>query len=355
MRNRIFVQSAAVLIMAFGWWAAALIAQAPSGTKSFDPKITNTDAAIKAAAETTKAMEAARKNFRAPKTPWGDPDLRGYFLNLSYTPLERPKELGDKAFYTPDEALAAFRKAVEEDAEVDPRTVHYDWKEYGMDAWQSPIRPILRTSLIVDPEDGRIPPMTPEGRKRAEAAGRGIYVKNRGLYERCVTGNQGPPRLPGNHDAESQIQQTPGYVILIMQSNSDVRIIPTDGRPHVPSSVRKWLGDSVGHWEGNTLVIDTTNFDPGREWRGSTTNMHLIERLTITDPKTLKYEFTVEDPTTWTRPWSAEVIWPRIEPGLFEFACHEQNYGLINVVKGAQIRAREAGARPARETLEGDR
>ena len=224
-----------------------------------------------------------------------------------------------------------------------------------MDAWQSPIRPNLRTSLIVDPPTGRIPPMTAEGRKRAEAAGRGIYVNNRGLYERCVTGNQGPPRLPGNHDAESQIQQTPGYVILIMQSNSDVRIVPTDGRPHLPSTVRKWLGDSVGHWEGNTLVIDTTNFDPGREWRGSTTNMHLIERLTITDPKTLKYEFTVEDPTTWTRPWSAEVIWPRIEPGLFEFACHEQNYGLINVVKGAQIRAREAGSRPARETPEGER
>jgi hypothetical protein len=224
-----------------------------------------------------------------------------------------------------------------------------------MDAWQSPIRPNLRTSLIVDPPTGRIPPVTPEGRKRQEAAGRGIYVNNRGLYERCVTGNQGPPRLPGNHDAESQIQQTPGYVILIMQSNSDVRIVPTDGRPHLPSTVRKWLGDSVGHWEGNTLVIDTTNFHPDREWRGSTSGMHLIERLTITDPKTLKYEFTVEDPTTWTRPWSAEVIWPRIEPGIFEFACHEQNYGLINVVKGAQIRAREAGARPVRETPEGNR
>jgi hypothetical protein len=197
--------------------------------------------------------------------------------------------------------------------------------------------------------------MTPEGRKRAEAAGRGIYVNNRGLYERCVTGNQGPPRLPGNHDAESQIQQTPGYVILIMQSNSDVRIVPTDGRPHLPPSVTKWLGDSVGHWEGNTLVIDTTNFDPGREWRGSTSGMHLIERLTITDPKTLKYEFTVEDPTTWTRPWTAENVWPRIEPGIYEFACHEQNYGLINVVKGAQIRAREAGSRPARETPEADR
>jgi len=354
MRNR-FLWTAAVLIMAFGWYGLVLVAQAPSGTKSFDPKQTNTDAAIKAAAETTRAADEARKTFKAPKTSWGEPDLRGYYLNLSYTPLERPKELGDKALYTPDEALAAFKKAVEEDAEVDPRTVHYDWKEYGMDAWQSPIRPNLHTSLIVDPPDGRIPQMTPEGRRRAAAAGRGNYVNNRGLYERCVTGNQGPPRLPGNHDAESQIQQTPGFVILIMQSNSDVRIVPTDGRPHLPKSVTKWLGDSVGHWEGNTLVIDTTNFDPGREWRGSTSGMHLIERLTITDPKTLKYEFTVEDATTWTRPWTAENVWPRIEPGIYEFACHEQNYGLINVVKGAQIRAREAGSRPARETPEGDR
>jgi hypothetical protein len=350
-----FVRSAGVLIMAFGWWGSVLIAQAPSGTRSFDPKTTNTDAAIKAAAEAAKAAETARKNFTSPKTPWGDPDLRGYFLNLSYTPLERPKELADKPFYTEQEALAAFKKAVEEDAEVDPRTVHYDWKEYGMDAWQSPIRPNLRTSLIVDPPDGRIPPLTAEGRKRQQAAGRGTDVTSRGLYERCVTGNQGPPRLPGNHDAESQIQQTRDYVILIMQSNSDVRIIPLEGRPHLPSNVRSWLGDSRGHWEGNTLVIDTTNFLPDREWRGSAGNMHLVERLTITDPKTLRYEFTVNDPTTWTRPWSAEVIWPRIEPGLFEFACHEQNYGLINVVKGAQIRAREAGGRPARETPDAER
>src|ERR1041384_131391 len=184
MRSCVIVRSAAILILTFGWYASALIAQAPSGTKTFDPKTTNTDAAIKAAAEATKAAEEARKTFKAPKTPWGDPDLRGYYLNLSYTPLERPKELGDKALYTPDEALAAFKKAVEEDAEVDPRIVHYDWKEYGMDAWQSPVRPNLHTSLIIDPPSGRIPPMTAEGRKRAEAAGRGIYVNNRGLDER---------------------------------------------------------------------------------------------------------------------------------------------------------------------------
>jgi hypothetical protein len=341
-----------------GLYAAVLVAQTPSGTKKFDATTTNTDAAIKAATDTAKAAAAARANWKPPRTPWGDPDLRGYYLSLSYTPLERPAEIANKPFYTEQEAIAAFKKAVEEDAEVDPRTVHYDWKEYGMDAWQSPIRPNLRTALIVDPPNGRIPPLTPEGRERARAAGRGIDVKSRGLYERCVTGNQGPPRIPGNHDAESQIIQAPGYVVLLMQSNSDARIIPLDGRPHLPSNVRQWLGDSRGRWDGNTLVIETTNFHPDRVWRGSTTGMHLVERLTPVDPKTVQYEFTVTDPTTWTSSWTAEVAWPKIEPALYEFACHEQNYGLMNVVKGAQIRAREAAGRPgrpARETPDADR
>jgi len=340
----------AVLAVTCGLWVQVHAAQKPSGTKKFDAVTTNTDAAIKAATEAAKAAAAA-KNWTPSRTPWGDPDLRGYYLSLSYTPLERPKALGDKAFYTEQEAIAAFKKAVEEDAEVDPRTVHYDWKEYGMDAWQSPIRPNLRTSLIVDPADGRIPPLTPDAQKRLaaqRAAGRDNAVLTSGLYERCVTGNQGPPRLAGNHDSESQILQGPGYVILLMQSNNDTRIIPVDGSPHLPPQVGLWLGDSRGHWEGNTLVVDTTNFHPDRDWRGSTSGMHLVERLTPVDPKTIKYEFTVDDPTTWTKPWTAEIPWPRIEPGLYEFACHEQNYGLMNVIKGTQIREKEAAAKKAR-------
>jgi hypothetical protein len=348
MRTRFLPPAAAALTGLLVLWAAVPAAQQPSGTKAFDPTTTNTDAAIKAAADAARAAAAARANWKVPRTPWGDPDLRGYWLSLSYTPLERPRELADKAHYTEEEALAAFKKAVEADAEVDPRTVHYDWKEYGMDAWQSPVRPNLRTGLIIDPPDGRIPPLTPEGQKRREAAARGITVPSRGLYERCVTGNQGPPRVPGNHDAESQIIQSPGYVVLLMQSNSDVRIIPVDGRPHLPQTVRHWLGDSRGRWEGDTLVVETTNFHPQREWRGSAGGLHLVERLRLVDAKTIEYTFTVTDPTTWVRPWTAEVPWPRIEPGMYEFACHEQNYGVINVVRGAQIRAREAGGRPAR-------
>jgi hypothetical protein len=353
MRNRTLVLLSAALVTVV-LCAAIVVAQAPSGTRSFDATTTDTDAAIKAAAEAARTAQAARTTWTAPRTPWGDPDLRGYWLSLSYTPLERPAALAGKAFYTEQEALAAFKQAVEADAEVDPREVHYDWKEYGMDAWQSPVRPNLRTGLIIDPPDGRIPPMTPEGKQRAAAARRGPSVITRGLYERCITSNQGPPRIPQNHDAESQIFQSPGYVIFVMQSNSDIRIVPLDGRPHLPQAVRHWLGDSRGRWEGDTLVIETTNFHPKREWRGSAENMHLVERLRLTDAKTIDYTFTVTDPTTWTKPWTAEVPWPRIEPGMYEFACHEQNYGLINAVKGAQIRAREGGGRAAGGGLRAD-
>jgi hypothetical protein len=227
--------------------------------------------------------------------------------------------LADKPLYTKEEAINAFLKAVAVDAEVDPTTVHYDWKE-RMDAWQSPVRPNRRTALIVDPPDGRVPPLTPEARKRQadnaaaiRAAGTGVWNYGN-LYTRCITGNQGPPRLPGNHDAESQIVQTPGFVILYMQSNSDVRIIPLDGRPHLPQNVRTWSGVSRGHWEGNTLVVDTTNFKEQRNWRGSSSGLHLVERFTLADPRTIRYEFTVSDPTTWTKPWTVESPLPKIEP-----------------------------------------
>jgi hypothetical protein len=269
-------------------------------------------------------------------------------------PFGRPAALADKPLYTKEEAINAFRKAVAVDAEVDPTTVHYDWKEYGMDAWQSPVRPNRRTALIVDPPDGRVPPLTPEAKKRQadnaaaiRAAGTGVWNYGN-LYTRCITGNQGPPRLPGNHDAESQIVQTPGFVILYMQSNSDVRIIPLDGRPHLPQNVRTWSGDSRGHWEGNTLVVDTTNFKEQRNWRGSSSGLHLVERFTLADPRTIRYEFTVSDPTTWTKPWTVESPLPKIEPPLFEFACHEQNYGLMNVIQGTQIREAERAAQPGR-------
>jgi len=292
----------------------------------------------------------------AMKTPWGDPDLRGFWLSLSYTPLERPEKFATKPLLTPQEAIEFFVEQVKADAAVDPATVHYDWKEFGMDTWQSPVRPNLRSGLITNPANGKLPPLSPEGQKRRAEAQAAAKIADpqtavsllQNYYTRCITGNQGPPRLPFNHDSESQIQQVPGYVLIITQSNTDVRIVPTDGRPHAPSQVRSWLGDSRGRWEGNTLVVETINFHPDRIWRGATGDMKLVERFTRVDRDTLSYELTVTDPKTWTQPWTAEVPWPRIEPPLFEFACHEQNYGVINVVTGAQIRATE-GRAPARD------
>ena len=189
-----------------------------------------------------------------------------------------------------------------------------------------------------------MPPRTPEAQKRRALGCCGVGgtdVQSVGWYTRCLLGVEAAPRVPGGVTTESQIVQTPGYVMWIQESNNDVRIIPVDGRPHLPSNVRQYLGDARGHWEGNTLVVETTNFTDETKWQGSTAGMRLVERFTLADPKTLKYEFTVTDPATWTKPWTMEAPLPRIDPPLYEFACHEQNYGVINVVKGAQIRAAE--------------
>jgi hypothetical protein len=263
--------------------------------------------------------------------------------------------------YTPEEAIVAFKTQAQTDAGADPAVVHYDWKEYGMEAWQSPVRPNRRTGLIVDPPDGRVPPATPEAQKRRAAAAALAKTRDhqtgvqifQNTYTRCLLGLGAAPLVrggqPGSAEAtsagvttEAQIFQTPDHVVIVHQSNTDVRIIPLNGRPHLPQTVRQWYGDSRGHWEGNTLVVETTNFnDKFANFQGSTDALHLVERFTVVDANTLRYEYTVTDPNTWTRPWTVEAPLPRIDPPLYEFACHEQNYGLINLVMGAQIRATE--------------
>ena len=177
-------------------------------------------------------------------------------------------------------------------------------------------------------------------------------------YTRCILGNGATPLVRGGNPggqgsaggvtAEAQLFQSPGYVTIVAQSNNDVRIIPLDGRPHLPGNVRQWYGDARGRWEGNALVVETTNFNdrsPSTNFQGSTDALRLVERFTRIGPNTIRYEYTMTDPKTWTRPWSAEAQIPRIEPSvIYEFACHEQNYGLFNVVTGTQIREREAAA-----------
>ena len=299
---------------------------------------------------TQRMWDPTEPRQEPPRTPWGDPDLEGYWLNVAYVPLERPAELAGKPLHTPEEAVTAFVQWATQDASVDPATVHYDWTEFGMDNWQSPIRPNRRTSLVVDPPDGKKPGLTPEGEIRLQAQARRHTLESRGLYERCIQGNQGPPRVPFvQNTGQSQIVQTPDYVILMTQANSDVRIFYLDGSPHAPDSVRSYLGDSRAHWEDDTLVIETTNFHESRKWNGSADNLHLVERLTRVADDTLLYEATMTDPSTWEAPWSIEVPWPMMEPpGMFEFACHEQNYGIINVLRGARVRAAEYEAESAR-------
>ena len=366
MRNRmLWMAGAATLATVMSLSMTVLLAQAPSGTKKALPQTTtSTDAAIKASADAFK-KSVELKNYTVPKKSWGEPDISGVWLTATYTRLQRPTELGDKEFYTEEEAIAEYKKAAESDAEVDPRTVHYDWKEYAMDAWQGGATPNLRTSLIVDPKNGRLPPLTPEAQQRRQAAAAAarqmdpmLGVKTFGnLYTRCVLGLGAIPLVRGGMPgadsaataagvtAEAFFFQSPGYVTIVMQSNNDVRIIPTDNRPHVPSPVRQWLGDSRGHWEGNTLVVETTNFfdpKPATNFQGSTDQLQLVERFTRVGPNTMRYQYTVTDPKTWTRPWSVDTTMPRVDPSMiYEFACHEQNYGLINVVTGTQIRFRE--------------
>ena len=282
----------------------------------------------------------------SPRTPWGAPDVGGYWLAVNYMPLERPDELAGKPLYTVEEAIEAFVRAVAADAAVDPATVHYDWKEFGMGSWQSPMIPNRRTAMIVDPPDGKLPAFTAAGQAQYEGQARVATLKSRSLFERCITGNQGPPRIPSIRNyGESQIMQTPDYVVILTQVNSEVRIIPLDGRPPPPDNIRNWLGTSRGHWEADTLVVETTNFHEDRKWqriRGTGPNLHLVERYTRVEEDLLLYEATLTDPTTWEAPWTVEYPWPKMEPpGLFEFACHENNYGLINVMRGTKVRSAE--------------
>jgi hypothetical protein len=364
--------------MAVAVCAAIVSAQAPTGGAVIDPATTvDPDAAIKTAAARMRAEAEALKSWTPSRTAWGDPDLRGIWHLATYTPLQRRPELANKPLYTEEEAIAAFKRAVEADAEVDPRTVHYDWKEYSMDAWQGGARPSLRTSLIVDPPDGRLPALTDAAKQRlaarAAAAKRrnpevGIQIFGNFLstYTRCIIGQTSAPLIQGGNPgadpedlaasvtAEAMLFQSPGYVTIVHQSNNDVRIIPLDGRPPLPSSVRHWWGVSRGRWEGHTLVVETGNFKdraPAPNIYGSSDALGMVERFTRISPNTMRYEYRVTDANTWASPWSAEADLPRVEPMvMYEFACHEQNYGVINVVRGAQIREREAagGARAAR-------
>ena len=300
------------------------------------------------------------KAYTPARTPDGQPDLQGFWTNSTYTPLERPKDV-TKEFYTKEEAAEIVKRAAERESEqTEPGTiadVHYDFTQFGLDRNQSKFAENLRTSLIVDPPNGRIPPLTAEGQKRtaerAEAAkrvGRWDSAQSNDLDDRClIMAGAGPPMLNTGYNSNYQIVQAPGYVMILVEMIHDVRIIPLDGRPHVSQNIRQWLGDARGHWEGDTLVVETTNFNGKNPLRGSSDNMRVMERFTRVDADTILYKFTVEDESTWTRTWSAELPMKKTVGPLFEHACHEGNYGLYNTLVGARLEEKRAAEEAAKK------
>ena len=307
-------------------------------------------------ASTPANAGSPKKAWSPPRTADGQPDLQGIWSNASIIPLERPKELEGKAFLTREEMEAyegrIFKRSTREGPLAAGQVGTYN--DFWWDA-DSKRAPNLRTSIIVDPPDGKVPPLTPEAQRRVQAER--AYARehpadgpeDRPLFERCIVFPMtGPPMLPSFYDNHQygplttnyQIVQTPGFVALLMEVMHEMRIIPLDGtaggRPHLPPQIRQWAGDPHGHWEGNTLVVDSTNFTDKTRFRGADENLHLIERFTRTAPDILLYEFTVDDPTAFTKPWKGEVPMIASEGPLFEHACHEGNYGLAGILGGAR-------------------
>ena len=306
-------------------------------------------------------------------TEWGDPDLRGVWDFGTMTPLQRPEDQADKAFLTEEEAAAASAAVADRIArELEPSEVGRGALAVGdtnaagryNEFWLERATNVVgdrRTSLIIDPPDGRLPPLTPEGEAsqqlgdywtdvplgppvRVRGAGSGVdNPEERGLSERCLIGfNSGPPMMPGAYNNNMQLFQTPDTVVVYNEMVHDARIVSMDGRPHVPEHIRQWMGDARGHWDGDTLVVETTNFtdktgsfDPNLNTAiGSGLTLHLTERFRRLDEDTLLYEYTVNDPTTFTQPFTVALPMRRTDNPMYEYACHEGNRGLEVILSG---------------------
>jgi len=310
----------------------------------------------------TAAVLTAQKatNWTLAHLPDGQPDFGGYWTNATYTPLERDRDLGTKEFFTPEEAAAYAKKREQIEHSQSKDDIHYDnviWQQENY----SKVVSRSRTSLVYDPPDGRIPELTPAA--KGIVAARAAYARTHGpsdeaasrsLGERCISwGNEGPPMLGSTYQANLQILQGQGRVVIRQEIMNGVRIIPVDGTPHVSQSVRLLHGDSRGRWEGDTLVVDTTNFTGQTPFRGppatarqdifSSRDLHVVERFQRVDADTIIYRFTVDDPATWVKPWSGEMIMRSMEGPIYEYACHEGNYGLANILSAARVEEQSAG------------
>ena len=290
-----------------------------------------------------------------PRTSSGHPDLQGIWSNATLTPFERTREFAGKEFFSQPEA-AAFTKTALERANRDKRgaTPQEDVNGAYNEAWferGTRIYPNLRTSIVIDPADGRIPPLTAEARN--EAAARAAITARRpegpedfSLPIRCIIWpTAGPPMIAGPYNNNYQIVQTSDHIAIDAEMIHDARIVPLNGRRHLPSSIRQWMGDPVGRWEGDTLVVDTTNFTDKTHFRGADRNLHLIERFKMLDANSIQYRFTVDDPTAFTQPWTGEIILTRVPGPLYEYACHEANYSMLDMLRAARAEEKAAPAK----------
>jgi hypothetical protein len=287
-----------------------------------------------------------------------DASLDGTWSFATLTPLERPAEFAGRASISLDEAAKYAKDAIERN-NADRRNVSRDvdvalayndaWYDRGIH--MAVLSGQARTSLIVDPPDGRLPALTPPAAQRqaARAQDRRDHPadgpENRSLGERCLSFNAGPPVLPGPYNNNLQISVFDNYVVLLNEMIHDARIIPTDGRTHLPAQMRRFQGDSVGHWEGKTLVVDTTNFTDQTNFRGATDRLHLVERFSRADAQTMLYEFTVEDPTSFTRPWKVQLPMTATTDQIYEYACHEGNEALAGILRGARFEEKQGTGR----------
>jgi hypothetical protein len=317
------------------------------------------------AAPVTAQETAAKKASKAPRTPWGKPDLGGIWDFRTVTPLERPTELGNKATLTEQEAAEFEKQAVasrnaDNNRKKEQRRVVNGTAEtedvalaYNDFWWDRGTRVIgtRRTSLVVDPPDGRIPAMTAEAKARQEKEDsvreRPAWgPEDRSVGERCLLGfNSGPPMSPGGYNMNVQVFQTENTVALLNEMVHNARIVPLDGRE--PAKVPQWVGTSKGRWDGDTLVIETSGFHQTTSLRGSSPSLKLTEKFTRVDEDTLMYEYTVNDPTTWTKPWTVQIPMVKSDGVIYEYACHEGNYGMTSLLSGARFIEKNGPARPS--------
>jgi hypothetical protein len=302
------------------------------------------------------APVAGQSKSATPRDPHGRPDLQGIWAYATVTPLERPDALAGKATFATDEEVAEFERSTVQGRNQDRRDgagTNADVSRAYNDFWWDRGTRVLgrQTSLVVDPPDGRIPALTPEAQKRQadRAEARRLITtdadnpEDRSLWERCIT--RALPMLPGAYNNNVKIVQTKDYVMLMQEMIHEVRVVPTDGRPH--SNVRQWHGSSRGRWEGDTLVIETINFTDKTNFRGAGQNLKLTERISRPNADTLLYRVTIEDPTTFTKPWTVQMPMAHSEEDVYEYACHEGNRGLEGIMTGSRLqdKLRNEGSR----------